>query len=184
MTLSRSCLSGGPGRRESFWSSKRGETFPPSARSSTGWSKRERKLRTWSRRGPLKLGTLTKHLRKKRSCLPCAWHWADQHFTGPAGSSPALVRIAWVACRIREHAKVARCFSCLGYGHGSRGCGNRNRKNICLRRGTMGHLAKICEFRRLRGRNRSFCSSTSEGEGCPGAPDADCQGEEGRSTAH
>ena len=33
------------------------------------------------------------------------------------------VRSGWVACRIREHAEVARCFRCLGYGHGSRGCG-------------------------------------------------------------
>ena len=32
---SRSCLSGEPGRRKSFWSSKRGETFRPSARSLT-----------------------------------------------------------------------------------------------------------------------------------------------------
>ena len=30
------------------------------------------------------------------------------------------IRIGWVACRIREHAEVARCFRCLGYGHGSR----------------------------------------------------------------
>ena len=78
----RSCLSAGPGRKKSFWSSKRGETFLPSARSSTERSGRGQKFRPWSRRGPSKLGTLTRPLKKKRLCLPCAWHWADQHSTG------------------------------------------------------------------------------------------------------
>ena len=47
------------------------------------------------------------------------------------------LRIAWIACRIREHAEVARCFRCLGYGHGSRGCCNPDRKNACWRCGSM-----------------------------------------------
>ena len=38
------------------------------------------------------------------------------------------LRIGWIACRIREHAEVARCFRCLGYGHWSRGCSNPDRK--------------------------------------------------------
>ena len=38
------------------------------------------------------------------------------------------IRIRWVACRIREHAEVVRCFRCLGYGHRSRGCCNSDRK--------------------------------------------------------
>ena len=55
------------------------------------------------------------------------------------------LRIGWVACRIREHAEVARCFRCLGYGHGSRGCSNPDRKNACWRCGGTGHLAKSCK---------------------------------------
>ena len=57
----------------------------------------------------------------------------------------AKVRIGWVACRIREHAQVAPCFRCLGYGHGSRGCGNPDRKNSYRRCGTTGHLARSCK---------------------------------------
>ena len=105
------------------------------------------------------------------------------------------VRIGWVACRIRENAETARCFWCLSYGHGNRGCGNPDRKNTCWRCGTTGHLARSCkapprcltcldrgdkeiahvsgggsypvfreELWRLRDRNWSSCSSTSEGE--------------------
>ena len=51
------------------------------------------------------------------------------------------LRIGWVACRIREHAEVARCFRCLGYGHGSRGCSNSDREKRLLevrRHGTLG----------------------------------------------
>ena len=81
----------GPRREKSFWSSKRGEKFRPSARSLTERSGRGRKFRPWSRRGPTKLGTSTRQLKKKRLCVPCAWHWADRHLTGPAGSSSALV---------------------------------------------------------------------------------------------
>ena len=69
----RYSVPGGPGRRKSSWSSKRGDTFRPSARSSTGRSGRGRKFRAWSRRGLLKLETLTRPLRKKRLCLSCAW---------------------------------------------------------------------------------------------------------------
>ena len=86
----RSCLSVGPGRK-SFCSSRRGETFRPPARSLTRRSERGRKFRPWSRRGPSKLGTSTRPLKKKGLFLPCAWHWADRHLTGPAGSLPALV---------------------------------------------------------------------------------------------
>ena len=55
------------------------------------------------------------------------------------------LRIGWVACRIREHVEVARCFRCLGYGHGSRGCSNLDRKNACWRCGGTGHLARSCK---------------------------------------
>ena len=33
---------------------------------------------------------------------------------------PGKLKIGWVACRIREHAEVARCFRCLGYDQGPR----------------------------------------------------------------
>ena len=96
----KSCLSGGPGRKKSFWSSKRGETFRPSAKNSTARSGR----------GLSKLGTSTRPLKKKRMCLPCAWHWADQHLTGLPGSSPALVgwRLQWSGW-LRQTPRV--CFS-------------------------------------------------------------------------
>ena len=55
------------------------------------------------------------------------------------------IRIGWVACRIREHAEVARCLRCLGYGHGSWGCSNPDRKNSCWRCGVAGHVARSCE---------------------------------------
>ena len=55
------------------------------------------------------------------------------------------VRIGWVACRIREHAEVARCFRCLSYGHGFRGCINPDVKNACRRCGTTEHLARSCK---------------------------------------
>ena len=55
------------------------------------------------------------------------------------------IRIGWVACCIREHAEVARCFRCLGYGHGSQGCRNPDRKNACWRCGATGNLARICK---------------------------------------
>ena len=45
------------------------------------------------------------------------------------------LRIGWVMCRIREHVEVARCFRWLGYGDGSRGCSNPDRKNACSRCG-------------------------------------------------
>ena len=57
------------------------------------------------------------------------------------------VKIGWVACRIREHAEVARCFRCLGYGHGSRGCGNPDRKNACWKCSTTGHFSSSCKAR-------------------------------------
>ena len=40
---------------------------------------------------------------------------------------------------------VTRCFRWLGYGHGSQGCGNPDRKNACWRCGTTGHLARSCK---------------------------------------
>ena len=52
------------------------------------------------------------------------------------------IRIGRIACRVREHAEVARSFRCLGYGHGSWGCGKPDRKNACWRCGTTGHLAR------------------------------------------
>ena len=55
------------------------------------------------------------------------------------------LRIGWNACRIREHAEVARYFRCLGYGHGSRGCSNPDRKNACWRCSATGHLATGCK---------------------------------------
>ena len=55
------------------------------------------------------------------------------------------VKIGWVTCRIREHPEVARCFRCHGYGHGSRGCCNPDRKNACWRCGATGHLARSCK---------------------------------------
>ena len=51
------------------------------------------------------------------------------------------IKIGWVACRIREHADVARCFRC----HGSRGCRNPDRKNACWRCGATRHLARCCK---------------------------------------
>ena len=39
----------------------------------------------------LEIGTSTRPLKKKRLCLPCAWHWADRLLMGPAGSTPPLV---------------------------------------------------------------------------------------------
>ena len=72
------------------------------------------------------------------------------------------IRIGWVACRIREHAEVARCFRCLGYGHMSRGCKTTPRCLTCLDRGDkdITHVSGggSCpvfreELRRLRGRN-------------------------------
>ena len=179
---SRSCLSEGPGRRKSFWPSKRGETFRPFARSSTRRSGRGRKFRPLSRRHPSKLGTLTRPSRKKRSCLSCGWHWAHRNLT-------VLQAL---------HPEVARCFRCLGYGHGSQGCGHPDRKNACWRCGTTGHLARSRKapprcltcldssqkdiahdsgggscpvfreaLRRLKGRNWSSCSSTSKGGRMP-----------------
>ena len=73
------------------------------------------------------------------------------------------IRIGWIACRIREHAEVARCFRCLGYGHGSRGCCNPDRRNSCWRCGVAGHMARSCKAT----------------PNCLGPPDADCQGEGG-----
>ena len=55
------------------------------------------------------------------------------------------IRIGCVTCRIREHAEVARCFRCLGYGYGSRGCSNPDRKNSCWRCGVEGHMTRICK---------------------------------------
>ena len=55
------------------------------------------------------------------------------------------IRIRLVACLILEHAEVARCFRCLGYGHGSRGCCNPNRNNVCWRCGATGHLTRSCQ---------------------------------------
>ena len=55
------------------------------------------------------------------------------------------VRMGWVECRVREHVEVARCFRCLGYGHGSRGCGYPDRKNAYWRCGTTGHFARSCK---------------------------------------
>ena len=31
----------------------------------------------------LKIRDLARQSRKKRSCLSCAWHWADRYLTGP-----------------------------------------------------------------------------------------------------
>ena len=42
--------------------------------SSTRRSGRGQKFQHWFRRGPSKLGTLTRPLGKKMSCLSCAWH--------------------------------------------------------------------------------------------------------------
>ena len=53
---------------------KGGGAFRPSARSSTRRSGRGQKFRPWYRRGFSKVGTLTRPLRKERSCLSCAWH--------------------------------------------------------------------------------------------------------------
>ena len=44
-----------------------------------------------------------------------------------------------------EHVEVARCFRCLGCGHGCLGCCNPDRKNSCLRCGATGHLAQSCK---------------------------------------
>ena len=50
------------------------------------------------------------------------------------------VSIRWVKCRIWEHVEVTRCFRCLGYGYGSRGCSNPDKKDACWKCGTTGHL--------------------------------------------
>ena len=55
------------------------------------------------------------------------------------------LRIGWVACSIREHVEIARCFRCLGYGRGSRGCSSPDRKNACWRCGATRHLARSCK---------------------------------------
>ena len=55
------------------------------------------------------------------------------------------IRIGWVVCRIRERTEVAGGFMCLGYGHGSQGCCNPDRKNACWRCGATGHLARSCK---------------------------------------
>ena len=47
--------------------------------------------------------------------------------------------------KLGEHAEVAQCFRCLGYGHGSRGCSNPDRKNSCWRCGIAGHVARSCK---------------------------------------
>ena len=123
-----------PRRAELEVLSKRGETFRPSVRSSTGRSGKGWKFRPWSRQGPSKLGTLKRPLRKKRLCLLCALLQLNN------------LRIGWVKCRIREDVEVARCFRCLEYGHGSRGCSNPDRKDACWRCGTTGHLGRNCKL--------------------------------------
>ena len=55
------------------------------------------------------------------------------------------IRIGWVACCIREYAEVTRGFRCLGYGHGSRGCSNPDRRNSCWRCGVAGHMVRSCK---------------------------------------
>ena len=54
------------------------------------------------------------------------------------------IRIGWVDCRIREHAEVAWCFRCLGYGHMSRGCSIPDRKGACWKCSAAGNVAKDC----------------------------------------
>ena len=55
------------------------------------------------------------------------------------------LRIGWVACRVREHVEVARCFRCFVYDHGSQGCSNPDRKNAYWRCSATGHLARSCK---------------------------------------
>ena len=55
------------------------------------------------------------------------------------------VKIRWVACRIHENVEVARCFRCLGYGHGSRGCCNPDGKNACRKCEAKTNLARSCK---------------------------------------
>ena len=52
------------------------------------------------------------------------------------------VETGWVACRIREHAAIARRLRCLGYDHGSQGCGNPDKKNACCRCSTTGRASE------------------------------------------
>ena len=164
----RSCLSGGPGREKSSWSSKRGgdvsafrkeldlavgETAQISALVST----RSLEIRDLDETVEKEEVVSALYLALGRPALD----GSCRLFTRFGGVKTAVIRLAeadaahllqlgklrigWVACRIHERAEVARCFRCLGYGHGSRGCSNPERKNSCWRCGVAGHVARSCK---------------------------------------
>ena len=54
------------------------------------------------------------------------------------------LRVRWVNCRTGEHVEVARCISCQGCGHVSRGCTLPGRKDACWRCGNASHVTKEC----------------------------------------
>ena len=164
----RSCLSGGPGRKKSFWSSKRRETFWPSERSSTWQSGKVAQISALVSTRSLEIRDLDETVEKEEVvsalCLALgrpAFEASCRLFTRFGGVKTAVIRLAeadaarllqlgklstgWVEYRIREHVEVARCFRCLGNGHGSRGCSNPDRKNACWRCGATGHLARTCK---------------------------------------
>ncbi|XP_046491895.1 uncharacterized protein [Neodiprion pinetum] len=54
------------------------------------------------------------------------------------------IKIGWIACRVRIHEAVQRCFKCLGYEHVSRNCSRPDRSNLCYKCGEASHKAASC----------------------------------------
>ena len=69
----------------------------------------------------------------------------------PAESAKKLldasrIKIGWVVCRIRERAKITKCFKCLEFGHLAKFCRNGvDRSKLCRSCGNEGHIAKHCK---------------------------------------
>ena len=62
------------------------------------------------------------------------------------GVKTAVIRLAEAdTAHLLQLGKITRYFRCLGYGHGSRGYNNPDKKDACWRCGTTGHLARSCK---------------------------------------